>query len=59
MDLLSEGLRALQQNLFSIPAIAIEEITPDKQYPPDIALRIFIAHLSLLTHLTGFTVVLE
>jgi hypothetical protein len=38
MDLLSEGLRALQQNLYSIPSLAIEEITPGKQDPPDIAL---------------------
>lgn len=40
MDLLFEGLRALQQNLSSIPSLAIEEITPVSQDPPDIALRV-------------------
>jgi hypothetical protein len=40
MDLLYEGLRALQQNFYSIPSLAIEEITPAGQDPPDIALRV-------------------
>jgi hypothetical protein len=40
MDLPSEGLQALQQNLYSIPILAIEEITPAGQNPPDIALRV-------------------
>jgi Transcriptional regulator, AbiEi antitoxin, Type IV TA system len=40
MDLLSDGLRALQQNLYSIPSVAIEEIAPGRQDSPDIALRV-------------------
>jgi hypothetical protein len=40
MDLLSEGLRALQQNLYSIPSLAIEEITPAGQDVSDITLRV-------------------